>query len=1549
MLPDNEGTFTLAFRDGHIERHRLKDDDVWRRLFNYHDGEPVNLDELEIEDQTPAPAPPIRSLAECLTRLKETNINDRDAIALILSELRQHIDEFNQPTLQASITGVLVDPAVLKQITANQEAVCSGVAPLLKSSDVYVRMWAVPIFHMNCPEEQLADSPLSELKNDPNPDLRARVLRLFHQLPGPVSGEPISQVLLGWHFYHDLHGHFPRNIVASDGKPLLSWRVAILPLIDQKELYEKFHLHEPWDSPHNRQLIPLLPRIYETSGRAPDDFTTRLQAVTGKGTVFGDSVSISQITDGTSNTLCLVESDTGVTWTRPDDFIIPASDISRHLWRRSNGTFSIGIVDGTRKSTEVLEDALFQNLASYAGGEQSLSEQRHELLKKFQQELNSETPKNALNTARQILRLEEKIYGETDDVPLDTIVWLADNSYRLGETALGREYLSLRKDRLAKRYGAEDYRAIEAAMDLQLLDRRLAMTEEQRQAAAQAETVQKEIEEAFSQNDFPAALKLSQQRLKLIETAYGEISPHAIGALRACKEFQARTGDLNGSIATAEQMLKMSRQILGPSHPRTLQDFADYCMLLRNAGQNDRAVELLTGSLDAILRSCEPASAIPLCELLGTDSIRHGQFQRGRHLFGDAVRFCDLHKNPNRAVLLCKTLGVLLTEAGQFDLAKCALFEAVWRADRTETPLEFRSNYEALAALFSSQGMSHLELGLRQTHRQLIEEALPAGRVSVMEYSLSFLNLSQLFLGMGDFPNAERNFANVIAVLKQSDPNAAPPVTVLLGLAQVEQFKKRPDLEEAYLLQIQKILDNPHELPVTLQRRCRRALADLRWRQARIAEAFAEYEKIMALHADPNSVEGLGDRIRAAKLTLESGRSEAALTLARGIESSLAAWKTPPGPDFHVCSDLSELLVLCGDQQAAARWSETALASCQKRFGSDSRLFAESLLKSAWVSFKCGQTDKAAEQAQRALEVSRKILDHSMYVLSSRQQMLLREQMRQSLDLLITVESQRGSDAPAIFTAIYQWKGDAQLRQRNLQDLMQDADIKSFQEQLSSISNRLVRAAKRASAQAPQQEHEHLERQTQDLSDFKELLEQQLSAAQLAYLDTIPRQPLQEFFRSIPEDAVFVDFFAYRNMAAGTHGAPDHLLATIIRPTGKTLVVQLGSLNSIQPEVERWRESFGLGQEGKEAGIKLRNLLWEPLLKHVSDARLILMSPDATLGKLPFNALPGKAPGTYLLQDHRLAAVPVPQLTGSMLSSLNADPGARSLLMLGDIDYDFSIPEQPSSGISSGSLLTSLRGGQQFQSLPGTATELRAIEGLSEKTGKINREGIQVLVQQQATESAFRKLAPGFHILHVATHGYFATSAGSKPAGQDPGAQGQGFSANETIENYHPGLLSGLAMAGANSPDAGGEEDGILTADEIATLPLSNVDLAVLSACETGIGQLTYGDGLIGVQRAFQIAGARSTIASLWKVNDHATQVLMTRFYQNLWDGSHSRLDALRDAQIWMLEHPQEVWSSASAEARGISRVPKKSTSDSTSTQLSPEYWGAFVLSGNWN
>jgi CHAT domain-containing protein len=195
--------------------------------------------------------------------------------------------------------------------------------------------------------------------------------------------------------------------------------------------------------------------------------------------------------------------------------------------------------------------------------------------------------------------------------------------------------------------------------------------------------------------------------------------------------------------------------------------------------------------------------------------------------------------------------------------------------------------------------------------------------------------------------------------------------------------------------------------------------------------------------------------------------------------------------------------------------------------------------------------------------------------------------------------------------------------------------------------------------------------------------------------------------------------------------------------------------------------------------------------------------------------------------------------------------------------------------------------------------------------------GARVLLGGQATEASLKR-ARGPSVLHIATNAFFLAddttgSAVHRGSAPDLGDKELGLPTN-------PLLRSGLAFAGANRLRSGAD-DGVLTALEASGLDLWGTKLAVLSACNTGVGEVRNGDGVYGMRRAFMAAGAESLVTSLWKVDDTATRELMAGYYRALLAGA-GRGEALRRVQVEGLRSAQ---------------------------RSHPYYWAAFTLTGQWS
>ena len=332
----------------------------------------------------------------------------------------------------------------------------------------------------------------------------------------------------------------------------------------------------------------------------------------------------------------------------------------------------------------------------------------------------------------------------------------------------------------------------------------------------------------------------------------------------------------------------------------------------------------------------------------------------------------------------------------------------------------------------------------------------------------------------------------------------------------------------------------------------------------------------------------------------------------------------------------------------------------------------------------------------------------------------------------------------------------------------------------------------------------------------------------------------------------------------------------------------------------------------------LYRLIWEPLEKNLEGIRTITFAPAGLLHRIAFNAL--GPDGTHLLMDkYELNQV---LSTRSIVFPAQLSPKPNSVSIWGDIDYSVpaSFETNKKAGASQGQVIDSSmssfefyasdtrksRGGE-WKSLPGTRKE---IERLGNLFSKFDSE-ISVESGKSATEENFKaQNGKSSQVFHLATHGFFLPVSETNPTIN----REQGFAGKSFNLQSNPMFRSGLVLAGGNytwktSKSIPGREDGILTAYEVSQMDLGNTELLVLSACETALGDLQGTEGVIGLQRAFRIAGIRQMVISLWRVPDKETTELMTLFYSH-WLGGKSVRDALRMAQLKMKEkYPPFYWA----------------------------------------
>lgn len=233
----------------------------------------------------------------------------------------------------------------------------------------------------------------------------------------------------------------------------------------------------------------------------------------------------------------------------------------------------------------------------------------------------------------------------------------------------------------------------------------------------------------------------------------------------------------------------------------------------------------------------------------------------------------------------------------------------------------------------------------------------------------------------------------------------------------------------------------------------------------------------------------------------------------------------------------------------------------------------------------------------------------------------------------------------------------------------------------------------------------------------------------------------------------------------------------------------------------------------------------------------------------------------------------------------------------------------------------------RFDALPASMREADTIAKIwrQSQPGSNATIGLLRLSGRAATEAAFKRNVAGTRFIHLATHGFFLGGRCASAPDRLGHAREEELATDAVREN--PLLLAGFALSGANRRNAAGQddEDGILTAEEIAALDLRGVDWAVLSACDTGVGEVRAGEGVLGLRRAFQVAGARTVIMSLWPVGDEDTRRWMTGVYQRRFTRGVGTMEAVRESSLEQLRRRRQA---------GLS--------------THPFYWAGFIAAGAW-
>ncbi|HEX7448740.1 MAG TPA: CHAT domain-containing tetratricopeptide repeat protein [Pirellulales bacterium] len=608
----------------------------------------------------------------------------------------------------------------------------------------------------------------------------------------------------------------------------------------------------------------------------------------------------------------------------------------------------------------------------------------------------------------------------------------------------------------------------------------------------------------------------------------------------------------------------------------------------------------------------------------------------------------------------------------------------------------------------------------------------------------------------------------------------------------------------------------------------------------------------------------------------------------------------------------------------------------------------------------------ATETLLHAQDICQKLIDAFVFGASEAESLNFLSRLPPTRDALLTISHHKAVPADRMYSGIWARRGlVAQLSSSrwhpNVQPKPSERELAG---ELRRVQVELSRHAM-APAGGSANEISTVREKMRKLLERKEHLERQAAAVRPGSAQkNAPRRAMPiALTQNLPTSEIYVDFarYIFVEKSGKSAGYRDHLrtpsyVAFIQSRSHQLEIVELGPAARVDAAVDALREAIRSEKPSDSAG-ELRRLVWEPIEKRFPPGtKTVYLTPEGPLTALPWAALPGKKRGTVLLEDYALALVPYGQL---LLDQLTGAPRADSaddvLLAVGGVAYD----EQPIAPPDDGGKLA-LRGEVglegprvRWPELPGTQSEVDALAQLA------GNRTTTLLSRGEASTARVLAELPKARWAVFATHGFFADPKFRSALQLDESIfEKRDFlfgGERTTPVGRNPLLLSGLVLAGANLPRPNDEfgipmgDGGILSAEQIAGLPLDKLELAVLSACDTGLGEVAGGEGVFGLQRAFHQAGAANVVASLWKIDDQATAALMRLFYFKLFRENKAPLAALREAQLAIYHHPEQIGPLASARAPEFGKAVKlvdggkaKKPGGRAATRL----WAGFVLSG---
>lgn len=1087
----------------------------------------------------------------------------------------------------------------------------------------------------------------------------------------------------------------------------------------------------------------------------------------------------------------------------------------------------------------------------------------------------------------------------------------------------------------------------------------------------------------------PATLALATHVVRVKEANQQVDQLDLTRSLHNLAAVHTARGEFKEAVPLHERALSIRRRLLSPNSPeiadsldylalpliladrfREAQPKTEESLRMRRSasGQSDRSLLALARTLEVIA-------------LLHR---RDGSYAAARAPIDEALairgRLAPDHPSTASALLL---RGDLLLLAGDPHGAQRVWAEGLALGERS-----LRHEHPTISLLLERLSIAAWSLGDLTTARELVERALPIARAWLppchRDLSALLIHFAIVVEDEGDYAQAQRLFAQALATTERClGPNNQLTVTVIHNQANLAwamgDRTKAANLEQRAVRKWSASLGPNHPFVA----RGLDTLADIVEDDGQLVRARALYQQ--ALRIRQETLSGVPPDIartlaNLARVDSNSGRASLAL---RRINQAIDICRTPGAADNpnllgRVFGIRGTIDMRGGDFKAARASFSEALANQERRYSHAHPLSAIERASVAWADFALGAYDSALSSALQAEQESRGQLRFTLRYLPERQALKYAAfayappNRTRGLDVALSMVADKSvRDPAAVLDAVFQSRGVVldELAARSASAAVTDPRFVSLKAALVAARQRFAYLMLR-SLQGESVRPALLD----EAREQREEAERALAEGSVAARGELTGAPigLEEIRHALPANSALVSYVRYDRLSVtssksgtGIRTLPSYIGFVVRSDSTSVMAVPIGSAASLDMMVNSWRNEAGgrsiaAGVSPSEAerayrrtGARLRHEIWDPLRDALRDVSQVFVVPDGALNLVSFAALPSGR-SQYLIEGS--AAIHYLSTERDLVSGDLTSTG-RGLLAVGGPAFDERLPGARSTATAASrssrsvsatrspavaSALTKTRGSGceslgslRFEALPQSGPEAEDVARIwrlaaarGDGGAPTALDGVIVMTGRAAKENAVKQEIAGRQVVHLATHGFFLGSS-CKPGVPHTRAVGAlaPASSRAAVVEEDPLLLAGLAFAGANHhSEAGpGQDNGVLTAEEVAGLNLQGTEWAVLSACDTGIGEIRAGEGVFGLRRAFQIAGARTVIMSLWSVEDQSARLWMRTLYESRFQKGLSTAGAVRAAGL---------------------RVLRDRRAHGQSTH--PFYWAAFVAAGDW-